>query len=148
LKPSCDEWQQTLVARLPVDRLAQEQQMQEEILSLEKEFERAIVSNDAEAIGQVLAEDWIIIDPDGRVIDKSRFLEAISSGKLSHQAMDSHDVRVRVYGQSACVTALTTTRGKFMGQEFTSQERATDMFVQKDGRWQCVVSQLTRFVKK
>ena len=28
-----------------------------------------------------------------------------------------------------------------MGQEFTSQERATDMFVKKDGRWQCVVSQ-------
>jgi ketosteroid isomerase-like protein len=128
--------------------LAQEQQMQEEILNLEKEFERAIISNDAEAIGQVLADDWIIIDSDGRVIDKSRFLGAISSGKLSHQAMDSHDVRVRVYGESACVTALTTTRGKFMGQEFTSQERATDMFVQKDGRWQCVVSQLTRFVKK
>jgi ketosteroid isomerase-like protein len=30
-----------------------------------------------------------------------------------------------------------------MGQEFTTQERATDVFVKENGRWQCVVSQLT-----
>jgi ketosteroid isomerase-like protein len=46
------------------------------------------------------------------------------------------------------VTALTNTKGKFMGQEFTTQERATDVFVRQNGRWQCVVSQLTRFTKK
>jgi len=62
--------------------------------------------------------------------------------------MDSEDVRVLIYGDAAAVTALTMTKGKYMGQEFTSQERATDMFAKKDGRWQCIVSQLTRFTKK
>ncbi len=105
--------------------------MQEEILKLEKEFELAIVRNDPEAIGQVLADDRTIIDPDEGVIDKSRFLGVISSGKLGHQAMDSDDVRVRVYGEWACVNALTTTRVKFLGQEFAGQEPATGMFVKK-----------------
>jgi len=62
--------------------------------------------------------------------------------------MDSDDVRVRIYGDAATVTALTTTEGKLMGQEFTTQERATDVFVKEDGRWRCVVSQLTRFTRK
>lgn len=120
----------------------------EEILTLEKDFEQAVIRNDPDAIGRFLADDWIIIDPDGGVIDKSSFLGVIRSGTLTHRVMKSEDVRVRIYGEAAAVTALTTTKGKYMGQEFTSQERATDMFVRKNGRWQCVVSQLTRFTKK
>jgi ketosteroid isomerase-like protein len=113
--------------------------MREEILKLEKEFAQAIVRNDAEAVGGFL---------DGGAIDKSRFLEVIKSGALSHEAMDSDDIRVRVYGSTAIVTALTTTKGRFRGQEFTTQERATDVFVKESGRWQCVITQLTRFSKK
>jgi ketosteroid isomerase-like protein len=62
--------------------------------------------------------------------------------------MDSDDVRIRTYGGTAIATALTRTKGKFMGQEFTTQERATDVLVKKDGRWQVVFTQLTRFSKK
>jgi ketosteroid isomerase-like protein len=122
--------------------------MQEELLKLEKEFEQAIIKNDAEAIGRFLADDWIIIGPDGGIIDKSRFLGVIKSGALTHETMESDDIRVRIYGDTAVVTGLTTTKGKYSGQDFTTQERATDVFVKQNGRWQCVLSQLTRFTKK
>jgi ketosteroid isomerase-like protein len=122
--------------------------MRGEILEIEKEFGEAIIKNDSESIGRFLADDWIIIDPDGGIVDKSRFLGVIRSGALSHEQMDSDDVRVRIYGDATTVTALTTTKGKFKGQEFTTQERATDVFVKEDGRWKCVVSHLTRFTKK
>jgi ketosteroid isomerase-like protein len=122
--------------------------MQEELLKLEKEFAQAIVKNDAEAIARFLGDDWLIIDPDGGVIDRARFLDVIKSGALTHSMMESEDVRVRTYGDTAIVTALTTARGQFMGQDFTTQERATDVFVKRNGRWQCVLTQLTRFTKK
>jgi ketosteroid isomerase-like protein len=122
--------------------------MEEELLKLEHEFGQAMIKNDADAIGRFLADDWIIIDPDGGIIDRTRFLDVIKSGTLSHEAMDSHDLRVRIYGNAAIVTALTTSKGKFMGQEFTTKERATDVFVKDSGRWQCVISHLTRFSKK
>jgi ketosteroid isomerase-like protein len=77
-----------------------------------------------------------------------RFLGLINSGALIHEEMESEDFRVRVYGDMAVVTALTKTKGKFMGQGFSTQERATDVFVKQDGRWHCVISQLTRFTKK
>ena len=122
--------------------------MGEEILKLEKEFIQAIVKNDAEGIGRFLDDDWVIIDADGGVVDKARFLGVVKSGDLSHEMMESDDVRVRVYGDSAVVTGLTRTKGKFKGQDFTTQERATDVFVMREGRWQCVFSQLTRFSKE
>jgi ketosteroid isomerase-like protein len=62
--------------------------------------------------------------------------------------MASTDLKVRVYGNTAVVTALTMSEGKFMGQDFTSCERATDIFVKQADRWQCVFTQLTRFTKK
>jgi ketosteroid isomerase-like protein len=123
-------------------------EVEEELLKLENEFAEAIVKNDPEAIGRLVADDWIIIDPDGGIVDRTRFFEVIKSGALTHDMMESEDIRVRVYGDSAVVTAVTRTKGKFMGQEFSTQERATDVFVKRDGRWQCVLTHLTRFPKK
>jgi len=121
---------------------------QEELLKIEKEFAQAIVSNDLEGIGRIVADEWIIIDPNGEIVDRTRFFEVIKSGALTHEMMESEDLRVRVYGDSAVVTAVTRTKGAFMGQNFSTQERATDVFVKRDGRWQCVLTHLTRFPKK
>ena len=123
-------------------------EMEEELLKLEGAFAKAIVRNDVEGIGRLVANDWVIIDPNGEIVDRMRFFEVIKSGALTHDVMESEDFRVRVYENSAVVTAVTRTKGKFMGQEFSTQERATDVFVKRDGRWQCVLTQLTRFPKE
>lgn len=119
-----------------------------ELLKLEKAFAEAIVRNDLESIGRLVADDWIIIGPDGEIVDRVRFFEVVKSGALTHEMMESEDFRVRVYGDGAVVTGVTRTKGKFMGQEFSTQERATDVFVKRDGRWQCVLTHLTRLPKK
>lgn len=120
---------------------------EEQLLRLEKEFAEAVVKNDPEAIGRFVADDWIIIDADGGIVDKARFLGVVKSHDLTHEIMESDDIRVRVYGDSAVVTTLTRTKGKFMRQDFSTQERSTDFFVKVDGRWKCVLTQLTRFAK-
>jgi ketosteroid isomerase-like protein len=122
--------------------------MEEELLKLEEAFAEAIVRNDVEGIERLVTDDWIIIDPNGEIVDRTRFFDVIKSGALTHDTMESEDFRVRVYGDSAVVTAITSAKGKFMGQEFSTQERATDVFVKRDGRWQCVLTHLTRFAKE
>ena len=122
--------------------------MEEELLKLEKEFAEAIVRNDVEGIGRLVADDWVIIDPNGEIVDRARFFEVIKSGALTHDVMESEDFRVRVYGDSAVVTGVARAKGKFMGQKFSTQERATDVFVKRDGRWQCVLTHLTRVGNK
>jgi ketosteroid isomerase-like protein len=122
--------------------------MEKELLRLEKEFADAIIKNDPVAIGRIVADDWIIIDANGGIIDQARFLAVITSGDLTHEMMESDDIRVRVYRKTAVVTALTRTKGKFKGQDFSTQERATDVFVKQEGQWRCVLTQLTRFTKR
>ena len=121
---------------------------EKEILEVESKFGEAMIQNDVEAIGRILSDDWIIIDPEGGVVDKSRFLDVIRSGALKHEAMDSEDIRVRTYPNTATVTAVTHTRTKYLGKEFTTHERSTDVFVKKDERWQCVLTHLTTLTKK
>ena len=90
-------------------------------------------------------------NPGGSVKDRpaARMIaDGERSGALTHDMMESEDFRVRVYEDSAVVTGLTRTKGKFMGQEFSTQERATGVFVKRDGRWQCVLTHLTRLPKK
>ena len=122
--------------------------MEEELLKLENAFAEAIKKNDLEGLGRLVADDWIIIDPNGEIVDRTRFFEAIQSGALTHDIMESEDLRVRVYGDSAVVTAITSAKGKFMGQEFSTRERATDVFVKRDGRWRCVLTHLTKSKEK
>jgi ketosteroid isomerase-like protein len=122
-------------------------EMEEELVKVEEEFADAIVKNNPDAIRQFVADDWIIINADGGIIDRERFLEVIKSGTLTHDMMESGDMRVRIYGDSAVVSALTRSKGKFMGQEFTTHERSTDVFVRRDGQWRCVLTQLTGFTK-
>ncbi len=123
-------------------------QMEQELLKLEQVFAEAILKNDVEALGRVVTDDWVIIDPNGEIIDRTRFFEVIKSGALTHDRMESEDFRVRIYGDSAVVTGITSTKGKFMGQEFSTRERATDVLVKRDGSWRCVLTHLTRFPKK
>jgi hypothetical protein len=81
------------------------------------DFGQAIIKNGADAVGRFLTDGWIIIDPDGGVIDKARFLDVIRSGALTREQMDSDALRVRIYGDTVVATALPGTKGKFIPQE-------------------------------
>jgi ketosteroid isomerase-like protein len=118
--------------------------VQEQLLTFEEEFSQAVATNDAAAIERFVADDWVIVDADGRVIDRAQFFNVIESGALSHESMESTDVEVRLHGDTAVVTGITTSKGQFMGQGFATRERATDVLARLDGRWLCVFSQLTR----
>ena len=120
----------------------------EELVELEKAWAQAFIRNDAEAIARHVAPDWIIITPEGNILDGSTFLGLIKSGDLTHEAMDFADTSVRVYGDTAVVTARATSKGRFKGHPFSELERSTDIFVNQGGQWKCVLTQLTRIAKR
>jgi len=117
--------------------------MLEQLKESEKEFEAALVRNDRDAIARFLAEDWVIVGPDGKVIQRNRFLEVIEAGLLVHTRMETSETRIRVYGDAAVVTGLTTSAGSFAGQEFSNLERATSVYVRQQGKLVCVLTHLT-----
>ena len=119
----------------------------QQLLELEKRFQEAILANDADAIESFVTDDWIIVNSDGRIVERDRFLTVVKSGALTHSAMALDEPRVRVYGDSAVITGRATSAGKFMGTDFATLERSTDVFVKHDGQWRCALTQLTKIAE-
>ena len=116
----------------------------EEVIATAREWDRTMVTNDAEAIGRYMDEDWTIIGSDGSVGDKASFLALIESGTLSHDVMESDEMNVRVYGDSAVVTSRGVSGGQYQGRAFRDVERVSCVFVRRDGLWRCVLTHLSR----
>ncbi|MGH7503940.1 MAG: nuclear transport factor 2 family protein [Longimicrobiales bacterium] len=118
--------------------------VEEDLIGVAHAWDRAMVANDPDAIGTYMADDWTIIGPDGNVGDKAAFLELVRSGKLTHDVMESHDVKVRVYGDTAVMTAQGVSGGHYRGEPFHLVERASCVFVRQQGRWRCVLTHLSQ----
>lgn len=113
------------------------------LIALAKDWADAIVSNDATRIGGFMADDWVIVSESG-VSAKEQFLSLIESGELTHSAMTGVSrPRIRVYGETAVLTARVTNTAHYMGQRFDADEWTTDVFVNRNGRWLCVLSHIT-----
>src|SRR5262245_1700338 len=81
------------------------------LLALEKAFGDALVKADVTALDGIVAEDWIVIGPDGGVVTRTAFFEVVKSGALKHSTMESSEERVRIYGNSAAVTVRVVSTG-------------------------------------
>ena len=71
-------------------------------------------------------------------------MSLVGSGALTHSAMERiSDARVRVYGDTAVLTARMTNTAHYQGERFDADEWVTDVFVHREGRWLCALSQVT-----
>ena len=114
-----------------------------ELIALEDEWAKAIVSNDAEQIGGFMEDEWVIVSSSG-ISTQDDFLAVVRSGALTHAAMDRvGDAWVRVYGEIAVVTARVTDVAHFQGHRFDADVWTTDVFIRHHDGWRCVVSQIT-----
>ncbi len=119
----------------------------DELITLAREWDQAMIANDADAIGRYMADDWTIVGSDGRVGDKATFLALVRSAALSHDVMETHDLTVRVYGDTAVTLARGISGGKYQEQPFREVERVSCVFVRRDGRWRCVLTHLSQLAE-
>jgi ketosteroid isomerase-like protein len=116
----------------------------ETLIALAHDWDGAMLRNDADEIGRYMAEDWMIIGTDGRIADRKTFLGLIASGTLTHDAMESQDIEVRVYGDAAVLVARGVSSGRYQGHLFREYERQSNVFVRSEGQWRCVLTHLSR----
>ena len=108
---------------------------------------KALVTNDASAIGRFAADDWVIVASQG-VFTKADFLAAVQSGVLTHDTFEADVKDVRVYGDCAVVIAHVTNTGTMSGERFSSDEWTTDVYIRNNDGWLCVLTQLTPRVQQ
>jgi ketosteroid isomerase-like protein len=117
-----------------------------EIKTLENTRLAAGLRKDVAAISAMTADDYLQIDTDGRILNKAATLERIKSSYARLVANPVDDLAIRVYGDTAILTARARPQGVLDGKEFTDALRYTRIYVKRDGRWQVVLFQQTRVV--
>lgn len=117
--------------------------VESELVAVVDAWARAIVSNEADQIAEFMTDDWAIVSESG-VSAREQFLAFVSSGQLTHTAMDRvGDARVRVHGDVAMLTSRQTNTAHYGGNRFDADEWVTDVFIRRDDRWLCALSHIT-----
>lgn len=121
---------------------------EESALAAEQEVAKALLNNDADALGRMLTDDWVVVSTYGGMADKAGFLAVIKSGQFTRKTMELSDSRVKIYGDTAVVTSKLRTSGTIMGRPFDVPERQTDVLVWRDGGWKSVLTHETEIRQK
>ena len=114
-----------------------------EIIDMERQAKEASLRRDAEFPQRTLADDYVAISPLGQVTTKKEALSARRSGQLRYDTIDVSDMVVRLYGDTAIVTARADVKGHQLGEDFSGPYRYTRVWVRKSGHWQAVSYQAT-----
>lgn len=120
----------------------------DELKQLENDWTAAAKAKDATKLGAILADTWMAIEYDGKIIDKSKALADLKAPGNSLDTFEMGEMTVRVFGNTAIVTGSDVEKSKEAGKDTSGKYVWTDVFVkQANGKWQAVSSQSTKVPK-
>lgn len=136
-------------AKETVDRGA----IEAELLKLEREWADANKTHNAEAVKRLVADDAVIVYPDGSTATKVDEVRTIESGAITADAFEMIDSKVTVIdGDSAFVSGRSVIKnGKSAVPnkkpiDISGEYRFLDVYAKRDGKWQAVASQATKIL--
>jgi len=113
------------------------------LAEIEHAWLRAVEQHDVAALGCILADEFEEADFRGSLINRSAMLASAANPRNDHYELA--DLHAHVYGDFAYV------RGKGVMNDngvHTVKTRFTDIFVYRDGRWQCIAGHESHFPEK
>lgn len=120
----------------------------EEIRKLDQERIKAQINADSAALDRLYADDFIGIGPSGTVRTKKEVLSDFASGSLKFQSITTADVQIRVYGDAAVETGLSTMKGRDADKVVPEENRFTRVWIRQGGRWRLVANHYSNLVKR
>lgn len=114
---------------------------EETVARLDTEYQSAVARNDASTVERLLADDFVLVTGTGRLLSKTDILEEIQSGRFVYEHQEDSQRVVRVWGDTAVVTALLWAKGNEDGKPFEYQIWFSDTYARLGGRWRYVFAQ-------
>ena len=115
-----------------------------DILKVEAALCHAFEVGDAEYLRRALDERFILTSSTGVVTDLAQNLKEVATREPAYDVFRNHDQVVRLYGDAAIVTGITTVKGQSGGDAFAADFQFTDTWVHRDGRWKLAASHASR----
>jgi hypothetical protein len=119
---------------------------EKQLMSLYNELFEGAKKKDTSPFARIMGDDFSEINAEGKVFDKATVLASVLNYEIESYAIS--EVSTRVYGDTAVMTLLQTSKGKFQGQPIEGSFRETIVWTKRDGRWQMVAAHVTRVPSK
>ena len=111
------------------------------VAALDTQYQAAVAKNDAAAMDRILADDFILVTGKGKVFTKADLLNEARSGRFIYERQEDSEQKVRVWGDTAVVTALLSAKGKEDGKPFEYRLWFSDTYVRMPSGWRYVFGQ-------
>ena len=136
----------TATGPLPVNAaVAPGQSVEQEVMQMEREWTEAPMHHDATPLERIVADDWVGINWDGKTYTKAQIIGDIKSGAFRMDSVTLDPIKVRVFGDTAVATGGDTEKSQYQGKDSSGHYVWTDVYLKRNGHWQAVASQSTRF---
>jgi ketosteroid isomerase-like protein len=123
---------------------AQSEIMRREVQGMEQELEDALVKGDTAKLAQLLSDDITHGNPCGNLRGKAPWIAAVKASQLKIISFRNNDVQIRIYGETAVVTAINLLTALGTGSDPSGRYRFIHVWVKREGRWQLTAHQATR----
>jgi len=154
-QPALDTNRNNAIATAPPAKEAYDAAaIEAEILKLEREWADANQTHNSEAVKRIVADNAMIVYPDGSTGTKADEVKTIESGTITADSYDMFDTKVTVIdGDSAFITGRGVIKnGKNVVPkqkkpiDISGEYRFLDVYAKRDGKWQVVASQATKIL--
>ncbi|HSD75092.1 MAG TPA: nuclear transport factor 2 family protein [Steroidobacteraceae bacterium] len=113
------------------------------VAALDTQYQQAVKRNDAETMGRILAEDFVLVLGTGKTYTRADLLESARSQKITYEQQDEDPGTqiVRVWNDTAVVTARLWLKGVNEGVPFDRRLWFSDTYVRTPGGWRYAFGQ-------
>ena len=108
---------------------------------LDTEYQAAVKNNDATTMDRILADDFILVTGRGKVYNKADLLKSARDKEAVYEHQEDTEQTVRVWGDTAVITALLWAKGIQEGKAFDYKLWFSDTYVRTPGGWRYVFGQ-------
>jgi len=110
-------------------------EIEQHVRQLNDDWVKAMVRGDGPTLDRIMADDFFFTYPlEGD--DKAQFISDVTSGNLKIQHISREQVSVRVFGNTAVLTARDSATWLYNGRELTGQYKIISVFTEREGLWQ------------
>jgi ketosteroid isomerase-like protein len=111
------------------------------VAALDTQYQAAVQKNDAATMDRILADDFVLVIGSGKTYSKTDLLQEARSGQTTYERQDDSAQTVRIWGDTAVVTAKLWAKGTRDGKPFEYILWFSDTYVRTPAGWRYVFGQ-------
>lgn len=108
------------------------------VAALDTEYQAAVKNNDAATMDRILADDFEVVTGSGKVYTKADLIQMAQTRRVQYEHQEDSDQTVKVWRDTAVVTAKLWMKGTDQGKPFDFQIWFSDTYVRTPAGWRYV----------